>query len=495
MNREVLPPRLFERVRVVTIQPPGYAHSAAFDDLVACLASGFAALGAHVDTSVNQPLVGDGINVLVGAHLIGPGYPLPDNCIIFNIEQIRSGRYAQPTHYLDLLKRFLVLDYSARNVDHIRQRTDNQHVYLCKLGFASNLARIDSAATQDVDVLFYGVVNERRKAILDALVVAGLKVKVLTGVYGADRDAWIARSKIVLNLHFYDDHIHEIVRTSFLMANRKAIVSECANDTEIDDDIRAGLIAVPVDGIVAACKELVNDDGRRRDLGRRAFETISRRDQSAILAALIPSLSKPVPTRINLGSGKSFDPARLNIDVDPKWRPDILGDIAAPAGLRQIFLTRRFGLVRLEKDSFDEITTTDVLEHIPDLVAMMTRCLEMLRIGGMMKIGVPYDLSWGAWQDPTHVRAFNERSWLYYTDWHWYLGWTETRFDATEMKMNLSPVGETLRRGGMARDELFRTPRAVDSMNVVLTKRALTLAERDNALAWQRGAVKSEVQP
>jgi hypothetical protein len=486
------PPRLFERVRVVTIQPSGYAHSAAFDELVVCLAGGFAALGAQVDTSINQPLVGDGINVLVGAHLIGPGYPLPDNCIVFNVEQIRSGRYAQPTHYLDLLKRFLVLDYSARNIEHIRQRTGNEHVYLCKLGTVPALSRIESTPEQDVDVLFYGVVNDRRKAILDALVAAGVKVKVLTGVYGAERDKWIARSKIVLNLHFYDDHIHEIVRTSFLMANRKAIVSEIADDTEIDDDIREGLVAVTSEAIVETCKQLIGDTARRRDIERRAFDAISRRDQSAILAQLVPSLSKPTPTRINLGSGKAFDPSMLNIDIDPKWRPDIFGDITAHA--RQIFLTRRFGLVRLENDAFDEIATTDVLEHIPDLVKMMARCLDLLRIGGTMKIGVPYDLSWGAWQDPTHVRAFNERSWLYYTDWHWYLGWTQTRFDATELKMNLSPVGENLRRSGTAADEIFRTPRAVDSMNVVLTKRELTQAERDNALAWQRGEMKTKVK-
>ena len=49
-------------------------------------------------------------------------------------------------------------------------------------------------------------------------------------------------------------------------------------------------------------------------------------------------------------------------------------------------------------------------------------------------------------------------------------------------------------RGGTALDEIFRTPRAVDSMNVVLTKRELTPAERENALAWQRGAMKSEVR-
>jgi len=43
----------------------------------------------------------------------------------------------------------------------------------------------------------------------------------------------------------------------------------------------------------------------------------------------------------------------------------------------------------------------------------MTNCLKLLRVGGVFKILVPYDLSYGAWQDPTHIRAFNERSWLY----------------------------------------------------------------------------------
>ncbi len=134
MNKERVAPRLFERVRIVTIQPPNYPHSGAFSDLVATLASAFATLGAQVDTTVNQPFVGEGINVLVGAHLIGAGFPLPENCIVFNVEQIRSGHDAQSAHYLALLKRFLVLDYSQRNIEHIRQRTGNENVYLCRIG-------------------------------------------------------------------------------------------------------------------------------------------------------------------------------------------------------------------------------------------------------------------------------------------------------------------------------------------------------------------------
>jgi 2-polyprenyl-3-methyl-5-hydroxy-6-metoxy-1,4-benzoquinol methylase len=114
---------------------------------------------------------------------------------------------------------------------------------------------------------------------------------------------------------------------------------------------------------------------------------------------------------------------------------------------------------------FQTILANDVLEHLPDLVGAMTNCKDMLVMGGDMHIHVPYDLSYGAWQDPTHVRAFNEKSWLYYTDWAWYLGWKDTKFTLVHLEYKLSDFGKSL-----PMEELTRTPRAIDSMYVVLQK-------------------------
>jgi hypothetical protein len=100
---------------------------------------------------------------------------------------------------------------------------------------------------------------------------------------------------------------------------------------------------------------------------------------------------------------------------------------------------------------------------------------------------VPYDLSLGAWQDPTHVRAFNERSWLYYCDWHWYLGWTEARFDVVALNFQPSPFGMELQRNGRSAEEVIRTPRAVDSLQVRLRKRYLQPSEQQEALRRQPG--------
>jgi SAM-dependent methyltransferase len=167
---------------------------------------------------------------------------------------------------------------------------------------------------------------------------------------------------------------------------------------------------------------------------------------------------------LNLGSGKDWREDCINADIQRRIKSDWCLDIQDVHW--GSLLVTRFGDFRVKAEMFDVILANDVLEHLPDLTKAMTNCKELLKDGGEMRIHVPYDLSYGAWQDPTHVRAFNEKSWLYYTDWHWYLGW-EDRFHLTHLEFTLSEVGESLK---LPQDEILRTPRAVDSMFVILQK-------------------------
>ena len=199
--------------------------------------------------------------------------------------------------------------------------------------------------------------------------------------------------------------------------------------------------------------------------------------------AFEPMRLLPVST-LNLGSGKDFRPDAFNIDIDDSWAPDAVLDLSAVdvAQGGVTLKTQRFGLVTLEPGCFDRIVANDVLEHVPDLMKLMTACLALLRMGGRFEISVPYDLSFGAWQDPTHVRAFNERSWLYYTDWFWYMGWDQARFGLEHLQFVPSPFGENLQQQGLAREAILATPRAIDSMSVVLRK--VELGPEDRA-TWQ----------
>jgi SAM-dependent methyltransferase len=144
-----------------------------------------------------------------------------------------------------------------------------------------------------------------------------------------------------------------------------------------------------------------------------------------------------------------------------------------------------YGEIVFMEASLDEIVAIDVLEHIPDLERFMTHCLALLKEGGRFEILVPYDLSHGAWQDPTHVRAFNEHSWLYYTEWFWYLGWFEYRFDCLSLEFVPSEAGQELIKQNLPQPQVLRTPRAINSMKVSLVKRRTTPAEKTSARSFR----------
>lgn len=193
------------------------------------------------------------------------------------------------------------------------------------------------------------------------------------------------------------------------------------------------------------------------------------------------------PKQLNVGSGKDFRDDYLNIDIGDYWSPDVICDLGKPLFEKSApsFDSKRFGRITLAKTSFNKIIAYDVLEHIPDLVTAMTNCLHLLKMGGIFEIYVPYDLSYGAWQDPTHLRAFNERSWLYYTDWFWYLGWKDARFNVDRLQMEYSPVGVELINNGLPQDALLRTPRAIDAMTVQLVKVGLSENDKQALKAFE----------
>jgi hypothetical protein len=485
-------------LQVLQVRPAGYAHSEALTEFAEAVYFGLRRLPLRVfyretpDCPI-RPIV-------IGAHLLDGGQleALPLDAIIYNSEQVEPGSAWTHGAYLQALTRRTVWDYSAENVRRL-EALGARSVRHVPLGYVPELLRIAPAA-EDIDVLFYGSVNPRRQKILDALKARGLNVSVLFGCYGEERDRAIARAKLVLSVHFYPAKIFEVVRAAYLLTNAKAVVAECDEDTSIDQDLREALRGVPYDGLVDACLRLVGDPVERGALAARGHRIFAQRREDDILAAALglaappvrertgaAPTARPLPASVQVGSGKDFLPECFNLDLNPAWRPDAVCDVSSPTLVGSSLATGRFGTVTLQEESFEVAIANDVLEHIPDLTAAMTNVLRLLKAGGVFEILVPYDLSHGAWQDPTHVRAFNERSWIYYTDWHWYLGWVEARFDLVMLQLQMSPLGTELQRTGKSAEEILRTPRAVDALRVRLRKRYLQESERREALRRQPG--------
>jgi SAM-dependent methyltransferase len=485
--------------QVVQVRPPGFVHAEALTEAAESVYFGLRRLGLPV--FYREPPDRPCRQIVFGAHLLDERAlaALPADTIIYNSEQIQADSPWLVGPYRTALQSRQIWDYSAENVRRAAELGIGalRHV---PLGYVPELSRI-APAQEQVDVLFYGSMNPRRRSVLAAIEAAGLKVQALFGAYGEERDRAIAQAKIVLNMHFYEAKVFEIVRVSYLLTNAKAVVAECGPDTAIEPDLRAALRGVPYEGLVGACLELARQPELRQQLGAQGHRLFAQRAQEDILAAcseVAQALSAAPPSRrsvaasavpatLHLGSGKDFRQDCFNVDVNPAWGPDAVFDLAAPDLIGSAVETARFGRVVLEPDSFETVIANDVLEHIVPLSTAMTNVLRLLKPGGVFEVLVPYDLSHGAWQDPTHVRAFNERSWIYYTDWHWYLGWTEARFDLIEQQLHLSPYGIQLQSAGKSNEEILRSPRAVDALRVRLRKRYLQQSERARARVLQPG--------
>lgn len=282
---ESAPPQGWERVHITIIAPEGYPHWQAFTPTAAAFANALSEIGSACTIGCNE-YVPDGINIVFGAHLIATeteAQKIPAGSIIFNLEQLSGFNAAKKPVYSSILNRFTVWDYSPRNIAWLKANAANANVVRVDLGFAPNMSAIRGTPEQTTDVIFYGSLNERRAAVIDQLKASGLAVKHLFNVYGDALDDELARAKVVLNVHFYEDSIHEIVRTSYLMSNSKAVVTECNPNTEIDPSIRAAMRAVPYEQLVAECVALVKDDTARKALEGTAFAVFSRRSQAQLL--------------------------------------------------------------------------------------------------------------------------------------------------------------------------------------------------------------------
>jgi hypothetical protein len=207
--------------------------------------------------------------------------PLPEKLILFNLEQVQQDSPWMTQEHLDVFSRYPIWDYSKLNIDNLRKR-GIVNTTLCSIGYAPVLNHIPDA-TENIDVLFYGSVNERRKVIFEELRARSVDVVVAEGVYGTELDDLISRAKIVLNVHYYEAKVFEIVRVSYLLANKKCIVSEKGGDESLEAPLKDGVAFVGYEDLVATCLDLLDSPEKREELAKSGYQAFQSISQSAAL--------------------------------------------------------------------------------------------------------------------------------------------------------------------------------------------------------------------
>jgi len=125
--------------------------------------------------------------------------------------------------------------------------------------------------------------------------------------------------------------------------------------------------------------------------------------------------------KLNLGCGKKIKEGYVNLDLHQLPGVDIVADIEKT--------------LPFENNSFDEIYTEHVLEHIENLNALLGELHRITKKGGIIKIFVPHFSNFGAYTDPTHKRFFGYFTMDYFSENNELSFYTPVRFKIKKKKL------------------------------------------------------------
>jgi hypothetical protein len=146
-----------------------------FREIAEAVHHALVALG-HDSVLTNRLDLDERRTIVLGAnHLVHYGLELPKNPIFYNLEQLgKDSPWMEMPEFVDLFRRYPTWDYSQANIEYLAGLGLPRPTYV-PIGYVPELTRI-APAPEDIDVLFYGMLSERRYAVLRDLHDRGLRV-------------------------------------------------------------------------------------------------------------------------------------------------------------------------------------------------------------------------------------------------------------------------------------------------------------------------------
>jgi len=475
-------------------RPNGYLHSEAFREAAEALKENFRSQGDTAIIEENTTSITTK-TIILGAHLL-EDFPDESNAYIYNLEKLPKFNFEENQTYKKILSKANVIDYCTQNIN-ILGNMGIKARGMIRIWHCKKWERIHRPSKPTYHVLVIGSITERRAGLIKELEANGIKILTLFGRYGFERDLAIGSCELVLNIHAYEnDDIFEIAQMGYLASNNIPFVSEISKLEENESEIK---------GLISWCDESNMVEIIKRKLGQNKAELLKNTAEICNAAKNLGIQKKeiftdensytqkndllPQPSFINLGCGRVFDPEMLNIDSSENSLCDTLLNIENVESLPMKINSKRHGELYIEKNSIDLIIANEFLEHVGDLVKVMTIIKDLLKPGGMLKLTVPYDLSYGAWQDPTHRRAFNERSFWYYDQWCWYLGWNDYKLRTLSIELGNRENTFDNKNKNSAKNEgqepLFKNqnmPRAITHIEALLIKDTLSIIKKPDEI-------------
>ena len=185
--------------------------------------------------------------------------------IIINTEYYENFNISKYFDFINNKPNFYLFEYNILNINYIKNTNKNIDYHFIPLCYDSFLedyynSRIvkKNYNEKDIDILFFGSINKRREKILNSL-----KRKYKLAIYkkysnnsNTELCNLIERSKIVLNIMYYDNNIiFDYYRNSFILSTRTLLITEksSSKDYIIEDgllELENNVINVEYDKII-----------------------------------------------------------------------------------------------------------------------------------------------------------------------------------------------------------------------------------------------------
>lgn len=178
--------------------------------------------------------------------------------IILNTEQLLTLSYRQPSINFVLDANCPVIDYSEINMDIIKKNSPETKCYHFPYIYNPTEPIYSIPWIPDCDVAVIGAYSDYRYKIIQDMEKSGIRVNYIQS-YGLDRDKYICKCKIVLNLHYISESdILETIRCYPVIFKKIVVISE---ESQRDPNIKINelIIYEKYDKLVEKVLQVLSD--------------------------------------------------------------------------------------------------------------------------------------------------------------------------------------------------------------------------------------------
>jgi hypothetical protein len=162
----------------------------------------------------------------------------PKNYIIYQLEQKDISSWIDTKYELSIYHSIITWDYSQSNIDKFHDVIKKKILYfpipLVPYSLLNPLINLNNIPSNNI--LFYGSLNNIRKHKINYLqkkLMPKYFIKIVQNIYGQELVQEIINSKIVLNIHFYENAILETCRLNEILSCNRIVISEKPNMIDI----------------------------------------------------------------------------------------------------------------------------------------------------------------------------------------------------------------------------------------------------------------------